>query len=70
MPVIFAQIARWFFTLAPGYFFNDIAEWFAGLFKVDKNNEGKYPTWFLLSLLIGAAVLIWFVMKKIFKVKF
>ncbi len=63
---MWGQVVRWFVMLAPGYFFNDIADVVSGWFKVEKNSDGKYPVWFPLALIAGFALVIVFVVGKLF----
>jgi hypothetical protein len=68
MPVVFA-IGRWLLALAPGYFFNDVMTWIGNLFGWSKNSEGKYSIWQVLLVIAALTIAVWFLVKKVFKIK-
>lgn len=66
---MWGQIIRWFVTLAPGYFFNDIATAAGNMLGVQKTEDGKWPWWFPLVIIAGIAIVIVILFSTIFKGK-
>lgn len=64
---MWAQIARWFVTLAPGYFFNDIATAAGNALGIQKTSDGKWPWWFPLAIIAAIALVIVFIVAPMFR---
>lgn len=70
MGAVFQGILRAFMTIAPGYFANDVMSFFGNVFNVQPREEDKkYPGWFVIAVLVGIAALTVFVMRNFFKGK-
>jgi hypothetical protein len=68
-------VVRWFVTLAPGYFFNDITNWAARVFnsvapgKTVDENTGRPKVWVVLVVILAIAFILALIFKFFFRNK-